>query len=75
MNETHYFTGPCAFLMDPNFGRGNRPRVEGTCPLIYAIALSCQFSRLWKGSAFLLGLGKGISFLSESLYKYGSDTR
>ena len=28
-----------------------------------------------KRSAFLLGLGKGISFLSESLYKYGGDTR
>ena len=30
----------------------------------------CGFTgaHLWKRSAFLLGLGKGISFLSESLY-------
>ena len=32
-------------------------------------------ARPWNRSAFLMGLAKGICFLSESLYKYGGNTR
>ena len=48
---------------------------------VFGVAVSLWFhcgftgARLWNRSAFLMGLRKGISFLTESLYKYGGDTR